>query len=172
MSKPIIEVGRWEKREPKRASGPVTALNHLETLAWILDSGIPVPGFRFRIGVESLLGLIPVIGDAIGALLSTYILVIAARMGVPRVTLLRMGWNIALDAIVGAVPVAGDIFDFVWKANLRNVAILRDHAEDPGRARSKDWLFAGLFVLFVATSLGLLGWAGYVLGKMAVAGFP
>lgn len=171
MTKPKIEVGRWDDRDPYKeqdprgASIPVTPLSHLEALAWILDSSILVPGLPFRIGVESLLGLIPVIGDAIGALLSTYILVMAARMGVPRVTLLRMGYNITLEAVVGVVPLVGDLFDFAWKANRRNVELLRTHMEDPRRAHREDWLFAALFVLGVAGALFLLGWGGYALGK-------
>ncbi|MDB5047399.1 MAG: hypothetical protein JWO30_470 [Fibrobacteres bacterium] len=165
MEKPTVEVGRWDQRDPGRRAAPQSALDGLEALAWLLDSSIPVPGTGFRVGLDSLIGLIPVIGDAIGAILSTYILVMSARMGVPRVTLLRMGFNITLEAVVGVVPLAGDLFDFAWKANRRNVALLRAHAENPSQARRGDWLFAGLFMFLVLAVLCGLGWAGYSLGR-------
>jgi hypothetical protein len=166
MAESKVEVGRWDERDPGRAArGAGPGLQALEALAWVLDSSIPVPGTRFRIGLDGLLGLVPVVGDLLGTLLSAYILVQAARMGVPRVTLLRMGFNVTLEAVVGMVPVAGDLFDFAWKANQRNVELLRAHARDPGRARRGDWAFASLFILFVLAAAGLLGWGTFALGR-------
>lgn len=168
MAKPAVEVGRWDERGPGRARSDrsrQTTLNGLEALAWLLDSSIPVPGTAFRIGLESLIGLVPVIGDAIGAALSSYILIMAARMGVPRITLLRMGFNIGVEAVVGVVPIAGDLFDFAWKANRRNVELLRAHVEHSDKARRGDWAFATLFVLLVMAVVALLGWAGYAAAR-------
>jgi hypothetical protein len=170
MPKTTVEVGRWDQRGPTSSTDPQSALKGLEALAWLLDNSIRIPGTRFRIGVDSLIGVVPVIGDAIGALLSTYILVMSAKMGVPRVTLLRMGFNITLEAVVGVVPLVGDLFDFAWKANRRNVVLLRAHVENPSQARRGDWLFAGLFLLFVLAVLGLLGWAGFSLGRWIIPG--
>jgi hypothetical protein len=146
---------------PPPRSPARTPLREVESLAWLLDSSIPIPGLRMRIGVESLLGLIPVLGDALGALLSTYILVLSAKLGAPRVTLLRMSVNVAVEAAVGVVPLLGDVFDFVWKANTRNVDLLRAHLADPTRARRSDWLFTLALVLTLLVLLTLLGWAAY-----------
>lgn len=173
MTKPTVEIGRWDEkgrgpaadgsgRPSASANAPVA---NLEALAWLLDNSIPVPGLRYRIGLESLLGLLPVVGDAIGALISSYILILAAKMGVPRVTLLRMGYNVTVEAVIGLIPFAGDIFDFAWKANTRNVALLRAHVENPTQARRGDWVFAALFILGVLGLLGLFGWAAFALGS-------
>jgi hypothetical protein len=181
MSKPKVEVGRWDDEERKPSESPSSdsrpspgsniALNNLEALAWLMDSSIPVPGLGVRIGLDSLVGLIPVIGDALGALISSYILFTAAKMGVPRVTLLRMGFNITVDTVVGLVPFLGDLFDFAWKANLKNVALIRAHVEDPGGARRADWLFAALFMLLVAAILFGAGWAAVYMGRAVVGLF-
>src|SRR5690606_36952987 len=126
---------------------------------------IPIPGMRFRIGLESVIGLVPVLGDPIGALLSTYILVVSAKMGAPRVTLLRMGFNIAPEAVVGLVPLLGDLFDFAWKANRCNVQLLRAHLENPTQPRRADWFFPILFILGVIALLFLFGWAAFSMGQ-------
>jgi hypothetical protein len=121
-----------------------------------------VPGTNLRFGLDPLLGLIPGAGDAVGAVLAGWILVEAVRLGASRATLVRMAGNVALDAILGAVPIIGDIFDFAWKANLRNVTLLKRHLMDPPRARRADRLFSacvlgGVIVLIVgALTLGIL----------------
>lgn len=76
--------------------------------------------------MDALIGLVPVVGDAAGVLLSTYILVQAARLGAPRALLGRMAFNIAVEGVAGMVPLAGDVFDAWWKANQRNVRLLED----------------------------------------------
>ena len=101
-----------------------TSRKRLEKLAWYMDSSIKIPGFNARLGLDGLLGLIPGAGDTIGALISSIVISEAVRMGVPKSVLLKMAFNIALDVVVGAVPVLGDLFDFVWKANQRNVVLL------------------------------------------------
>jgi len=102
-------------------------LRRLDRLSRLLDNAFAIPGTRFRIGLDGILGLIPGIGDATGAALSIYLIVQAARLGLPVSTLLRMVGNVALETVVGAVPIVGDIFDIVWKANIRNMALLRGH---------------------------------------------
>ena len=102
-------------------------LRRLDKLSRLLDNAFAIPGTRFRIGLDGILGLIPGIGDATGAALSIYVIVQAARLGLPVSTLLRMVGNVALETVVGAVPIVGDIFDIVWKANIRNMALLRGH---------------------------------------------
>jgi len=125
--------------------------------AYWLDAGIRVPGTNLRFGLDPILGLIPGAGDAAGAVLAAWILVEAVRLGASRATLLRMAGNVALDALVGAVPVLGDIFDFAWKANLRNVALLERHLATPARAARADRSFVVLVMGSVlALVLGVL----------------
>ena len=99
----------------------------IERLARLLDDRFRVPLTGWRFGLDGLIGLIPAAGDAITAAVSVYIIYRARRLGVPWRTRLRMALNVALDLAVGAVPVAGDIFDFAWKANQRNVRLIRKH---------------------------------------------
>jgi hypothetical protein len=122
-----------------------------------MDAGIRIPGTNLRFGLDPILGLIPGGGDAVGAVLAGWILVEAIRMGASRATVLRIAGNVALDAGVGAIPFIGDIFDFAWKANLRNVALLERHLATPDRAARGDRSF-NLFVLcgVCALVLGLL----------------
>src|SRR6267378_4836279 len=119
-------------------------------LAYWLDAGIRIPGTSLRFGLDPILGLIPGFGDAAGAILAGWILVEAIRLGASRATMIRIAGNVALDAAVGAVPLIGDIFDFAWKANLRNVAILERHLAAPDRAQRADRSFVVLVVCGVA----------------------
>ena len=125
--------------------------------AYWLDAGIRIPGTNLRFGLDPILGLIPGAGDAAGAVLAGWILVAAIRLGASRATVVRIAANIALDAAVGAVPLLGDIFDFAWKANLRNVALLERHITAPDHAERADrafvWLVLGSVLALV---LGLL----------------
>ena len=128
------------------------SLAPLSRFANLLDARIRVPGTRLRFGLDPILGLVPGAGDAAGAVLAGWIFVEAVRMGASRATLTRIAANVALDAFIGAMPVLGDIFDFVWKANLRNVAILERHLTAPARAERADRTFvvalaAGAFVV-------------------------
>ena len=122
-----------------------------------LDAGIRIPGTNLRFGLDPILGLIPGGGDAAGAVLAGWILVEAIRMGASRATVLRIAANVALDAGLGAIPLLGDIFDFAWKANLRNVALLERHLADRGEAARADRSFNVLVLCGVgAMVLGLL----------------
>lgn len=96
--------------------------------AHFLDTFIPIPGTRLRIGVEPLLGLVPVAGDIAGLLFSSLLIYEAQRIGAPRRVLLRMAANTLIDSLLGAIPLFGDIFDFAFKSNRRNVQLLHDHA--------------------------------------------
>jgi len=101
-------------------------LRRLRALAWFLDRLFSLGGNR-RFGVEPLIGLIPGLGDWVGGVLSLYILYEAARLGVSWTVLGRMGINVLLETVVGSVPIAGDIFDFIWQANMRNVRLVEQH---------------------------------------------
>lgn len=102
-------------------------MRRLERLATLLDSAIVIPGTGLRFGIDALLGLFPGGGDVVGAALSGYIVYESWRLGVPKAALARMIANVAADTVLGAVPIAGDLFDAAWKANLRNIEILRAH---------------------------------------------
>jgi hypothetical protein len=114
-------------------------LARVNRLAWWLDRSLRVPVIGKRIGADALLGLIPVVGDALGAVASLYIVATAARIGVPRSVLLRMAANVLLDSAVGAVPLAGDLFDMGFKANVRNARLLMRHAgrKQPAHGRRR-----------------------------------
>jgi hypothetical protein len=113
-----------------------SSLGRVRRLADWLDTRFVVPGLGWRFGLDGLLGLVPGAGDTILSLISLYIVAEAWRLGVRKRTLARMIGNVLVDAGVGAIPVAGDVFDFLWKANRRNVALLEaDLAAQQARAR-------------------------------------
>jgi hypothetical protein len=122
-------------------------LARLRRVGWLLDSSIPIPGTRFTLGIDQLIGLVPGAGDLIGGFLSLYIIVEAARMGVPRGLLARMGWNVAVDTLVGEVPILGDLFDIGFKANIRNLALLDGYLQRPVEVRRASGRFAALLVV-------------------------
>lgn len=105
------------------------ALRRVDRLAWILDGAVTIPGLDRRIGLDAIIGLVPVVGDMLGGLLAGWIVVEAWRLGAPARILVRMLGNIAIDTGIGAVPVAGDLFDVVWAANRRNAALLRAYLD-------------------------------------------
>ena len=98
----------------------------LENLAWLLDSSLRLPG-GFRVGLDGIIGLIPGVGDLIGAALSSYIVLVAVKLKLPFRLLARMTLNILVDLVIGIVPIFGDIFDFSFKANVRNVRLLNQY---------------------------------------------
>src|SRR5690242_16812485 len=98
-------------------------IRRLRSLARLLDDAIPLPG-GFRIGLDPIIGLIPGLGDAAGAIIAMFIVVEAASIGVPRSVVLRMGGNVLIDGLIGSIPILGDLFDFAFKANTRNIDLL------------------------------------------------
>jgi Domain of unknown function (DUF4112) len=112
---------------PYHAASRRAALDRLDMLATVFDTAFVLPGTTVRFGVESLLRLVPGVGDAIASALSLYLLYEACRLGVPRLLLARMLGNVMLEGAVGIVPVAGDAFDVFFRANRRNIALLRGH---------------------------------------------
>jgi len=125
------------------------------------DTVFEVPGLGWRFGLDPIIGLIPIAGDFASAVVSLYLLTLAAEMQVPRSTMLRMGLNVAIDYFVGSIPVVGNIFDFAWKANARNMQLLERTLAAPPTERRKqslwDWLIlGGLVVLLVALFIGSL----------------
>src|SRR3954452_19783478 len=114
-----------------RRAAVVQRIERLRRLAWTLDALGRVPGTRLRFGLDSIVGLVPVAGDAVMALISLYIVAEAVQLGLPRRKIVRMLANVGIEAVAGSVPILGNIFDTVWKANLRNVAIIDAHLAQP-----------------------------------------
>ena len=104
----------------------VARVARLRSLATLLDTAIRLPG-GIRVGADAVIGLAPGVGDALTTAMAAYIVYEAHRLGVPKHKLVRMAANVAIDGILGAVPVLGDIFDAAFKANIRNIAIIEDH---------------------------------------------
>jgi hypothetical protein len=104
----------------------------IEVLAKALDSAIRIPGTNVVMGADAILGLVPVVGDAISGLIASYIIWEARRLGAPRWLVARMAMNTTIDTLVGSIPVFGDVFDVAYKSNLKNVALLKRHAEKHG----------------------------------------
>lgn len=130
-------------------------LKRLRAFTRLLDRVITIPGTGVGIGLDPILGLLPIGGDFIGVMLSAYIVLEAARLGVSKATLGRMVWNITLDGLVGAIPIFGDFFDFAWKANDHNIKLLEEHLKFPTRRKKADGWFVlvmliGLFALAIA----------------------
>ncbi len=135
----------------------------VEALARWLDYAFALPG-GFRFGIAGIIGLIPGIGDALDALLSLYIVIRAIQLGIPRVAIARMLVNVGIEALAGAVPFIGDLFDVAFKANRRNYQLLKSHLSQPRRQRMQDWLF-----LILAVMLAFAGIALPVIGLLELA---
>ena len=143
----------------ERAAG----IARLRRLSYLLDESIRVPGTDYRIGLDPLVGLLPVAGDLPTTAVSAYVVVEAIALGAPRATVYRMLFNLLLDATIGSIPVIGTLFDAVWKANARNVALLEDRLADPSAAPAdRRFLLAvggtlafGLSALSVATAVAV-----------------
>lgn len=153
---PAPEVGTLDDR----------SLDRLRRLGYLLDNSIPIPGTGFRVGLDSIIGLVPGVGDFLGGALSVYIIVEAARLGTPRPLLVRMGYNVALDTVVGAVPVLGDLFDAGFKANLRNLALVEEHVGRPIASRRRSRRFAALLALGAGLLLAAAVAAGVLLVRL------
>lgn len=146
-------------------------LERLRRYAWLLDNSLRLPGTRFRVGLDAVLGLVPGLGDAAGMVLSSYIVHQAWRLGVPRSVLLRMGLNIVIEGLVGAIPLAGDVFDAVWKANVRNVVLLEAQLLHPRRTASASTaLMLSLGVIIIVLVAGAVGVFWFVLHWLTQAG--
>jgi hypothetical protein len=131
-------------------------LRRLRSLAWFLDNSIPLPG-GMRIGLDAVIGLIPGVGDAVGAIVSAYIINEARALGAPRSVLMRMSGNVLIETILGAIPFAGDIFDAAYKANMKNLALLERYQLDPiGSRRSSRAFVFGFSLLLILLVLAMI----------------
>lgn len=127
-------------------------LKNLRQVSYWLDSAIAIPGTKYRIGLDPIIGLIPGGGDTVGLLMSAYIVMEAARLGASKKILTQMSTNILLETLAGTIPFVGDFFDATWKSNLRNMRLLENHFQlVPPARRSQNRAYAVLLLL------GLLG---------------
>jgi len=141
------EVGRRKALEPevvpRNAPDP-----WIEKLAWVMDNSIPIG--RWRVGLDGIIGLVPGLGDLVGALISALIVAAGVRARLPRSAIARMVVNVGIEAVVGVIPFLGDLFDMAWKANTKNVEIFRQAVRGE-RDRRKDSLFViGIVLAIVA----------------------
>lgn len=149
-------------------------LRRLRQLSRILDKAITIPGTRIGFGLDPMIGLLFGAGDFLGLVFSAYIVLESARLGVPAATLAKMLLNIIIDAIVGAIPAVGDLFDFAWTANEYNIRLLEDHLKFPSQKKSTDKWFVlavlvGLFIVtigLVALSVVLVRFFWYAAGMV------
>ena len=139
----------------------------LDNLARYLDGLFRIPGTSWRFGLDGLIGLVPNVGDTITSFASFYILLAGVRYGVPKITLLRMALNIAIDYIVGTIPFLGDLFDFFWKSNKRNMDLIRERATGKDKGTTADYIFIfviiSILVLLLVASIAL---SVYVIGAI------
>lgn len=136
----------------------------LDDLSRYLDGLFRVPGTTWRFGLDSLIGLVPNIGDTLTLFPSLYILIAGVRYGVPKITLLRMAANLGVDYIVGSIPVLGDAFDFVWKANQKNMDLIRTRATGRDMGTTGDYLFVfGLIGVLLLLLIGSIAASVYIL---------
>jgi hypothetical protein len=131
----------------KQAASGVFDDEHLDILSHVLDDFIRIPGTPIRFGLDGIVGFIPGIGDILGGIASTIIIFAAWVRGVPAITIARMVLNVAIETIVGSVPVLGNFFDIAWRANRRNYRLLEGSIADPRRHTFGSWLIFGAVAL-------------------------
>jgi Domain of unknown function (DUF4112) len=148
-----------KKSPPSADASPRLAFTRF--LAELLDQRFTIPGTSIRIGLDPIIGLIPGIGDTLANLTGSAILLIGAQFHLPKVVLLRMALNVALNTLIGAIPIVGDLFSIWFRSNVRNVRLLERYATGQGqKAAVADWLFvmaviAGLLLLLIGVVVGL-----------------
>jgi len=133
-----LDRNTYERETGERTAGPRSRaeleaeVRRLEQLARAMDSLFALPGTSFRIGLDGIIGLIPGVGDAASAGIALYLVYAAHRIGAPKTLIARMLWNVGIDTVAGSVPLVGDVFDFAFKANRRNMDLLRQHLRERG----------------------------------------
>ena len=133
-------------------------LLRLKLLSERLDNSIKIPGTNQKIGIDAIIGLIPILGDFIGVIFSTYIMYSGIKMGVPSKIAQKMAANIAIEFVLGSIPIIGDIFDALWKANKRNVELIEKATiENQENYRLNYLIMASLIILILGLILAILG---------------
>ena len=169
---PEIRNGRPRTWSPDMTSPrPVATTGSLErvrAMSRVLDTAIRIPGTNMRFGLDAIVGLVPGVGDLVGAGMSGFIILTAARLGAPPAVLVRMVANVGIDALVGVVPIAGDLFDAAWRANTRNAALLERHLEAPvATKRASRGVVAALLLILVLLVVGAIALAAMLFRALA-----
>lgn len=139
----------------------------LDALAHFLDETFTLPGTRWRFGVEALIGLVPIAGDLVSAGLGGLLIFRAVQFRLPGIVIARMAFNTLLDLTLGAIPFIGDLFDFVYRSNRRNIDLFQRYADDPHRSTAREWLFFLAVVLVIVGLVWLLiAGVGWLLGQL------
>ncbi|MEN3334926.1 MAG: hypothetical protein V7641_4291 [Blastocatellia bacterium] len=138
---------------------------HLERIELFMDRAIRIPGTNLRFGLDPIIGFFfPVVGDWVGTFVSAYIVLASIRHGLPKRTITRMVFNVAVDFLVGSIPLVGDAVDFAWKSNSKNLRLLNKYAKGKGGSVWSDWVWVfALFGLLLLFGVGLLGLAIYAI---------
>jgi hypothetical protein len=152
-------------RLPRTDRSGARDLDEVEFLAWLLDNSIPIPGTGRRIGVDAIIGFVPGLGDMLSGALGIIVVARGAQLGLPKIVIARMLANLGLDFAIGSIPVIGDAFDLWFKANARNLRLMRRYFDAPRDSTAGSWLFFGVAAAFVVAVGVLVVWAiGSVIG--------
>jgi hypothetical protein len=159
-----VALETWARPPNRNQLATVEIDPRIERITDLMDRAIRIPGTNLRVGLDPILGLLlPQVGDAIGALISAYLILASVRYGLPKGVIARMIFNLGVDYALGAVPLIGDLTDFAWKANDKNLKLLKRHARGAGRSFWSDWGWA----LILLGALGVLI-VGFILLTIAL----
>lgn len=139
-------------------SKPTRDVKNLRTISWLFDELIRIPGTNIRLGADAILGLLPGGGDLVGGAVSSYAILVAARLGAPPAVIARMAMNIGIDALIGVVPLLGDLFDVAWKANRKNADLLERYMQNPLQAKRSSMAVVVVVLLVLAGLLLGMAW--------------
>ena len=165
----LVRVGRGTPaiRRSRARSAP----QDVELISLVMDNLVRIPGVNWRVGLDPLIGLIPGVGDLVSTFVSLYVIFAAVQHGAPKITVLRMGLNIAFDYVIGSLPLVGDFADAWWKSNRMNLELLRKRATvsaaEARSGRASDWLFVGgIIAVLIVLAIGSFALSIYLLAKL------
>ena len=142
-------------------------LDQVELIAWLLDNSIPIPGTGRRIGIDAIVGFVPGLGDVVSGAIGLIVVARGAALGLPRVVIARMLVNTLLDFLIGSIPVLGDAFDLWFKANARNVGLMRTYLGDRDRSTAPEWAFFAILAgVLVVAAAGMVWLIGAIIGEL------
>lgn len=139
-------------------------------LAKFMDTAFVIPGTKIRFGFDAIIDLIPGVGDAIGALIATLMIVRASHLGVPKIVQARMAANVLINSVVGAMPFLGAVATVFFRSNAKNYELLRRHTFGQRKSTVRDWIFVAVLLISLLAGLSLMVWGAWVLGKRFYAG--
>jgi hypothetical protein len=171
--RPISRAGSVERasvQDKLREFADAPIDKHLERISFLLERAIRVPGTDIRIGLDPILGFfLPVVGDWVGGIVGVYVVLASIRHGLPKSVITRMVFNVAVDFMAGSVPVVGDLFDFAWKSNTKNLRLLNKYASGKRTSVWSDW--AWVLILLGILALLMIGLVGFAIYALKSTGF-